>query len=146
MKTIITSLLLLICFNVYAQDTITKERIRLRAYSTIDPNELEYREQSRVKDSIRNVLKKMEYEQFMSIPQSEINLGIHKFGKQHKTGNHLMIAGLISTVIGSLIMIEDISDGPILDTYPAGVVLTAVGGGLTTAGFIVNIDSFRHLK
>jgi len=43
-------------------------------------------------------------------------------------------------------MIEDISDGPILDTYPAGVALAAVGGGLTTAGFIVNIDSFRHLK
>ena len=143
MKTIITSLLLLILFNVSAQDTITKERIRLRAYSTMDPNELEYREQSRVKDSIRNVLKKMEYDQFMAIPQSEINLGLHKFKKQHITGNHLMIAGIASSFIGSLLMIDSLYAG---DTYPVGIAFTALGGGLTTAGFIVNIDSFRHLK
>ena len=144
MKTIITSLLLLICFNVFAQDTTNKEPIRLRAYSTMDPNaDLDYREQSRLKDSIRNVLKKMEYDQFMAIPQPEINLGLHRFKKQHITGNHLMIAGITSSFIGSLLMIDSLYAG---DTYPAGVVFTAIGGGLTTAGFIVNIDSFRHLK
>jgi hypothetical protein len=140
MKTIITSILLLICFNVSAQDTITKERIRLTAYSTMDPNaDLDYRK----KDSILNVLKKMEYEQFMSIPQSEINLGLHKFKKQHITGNHLVIAGIASSFIGSLLMIDSLYAG---DTYPVGIAFTAIGGGLTTAGFIVNIDSFRHLK
>ena len=58
MKTIITSLLLLICFNVSAQDTTNKEPIRLRAYSTMDANDqimLNYREQSRLKDSIINI-------------------------------------------------------------------------------------------
>jgi hypothetical protein len=109
----------------------------------MDPNsDLDYRK----KDSIRNVLKKMEYEQFMAIPQSEINLGLHKFKKQHITGNHLMIAGIASSFIGSLLMIDSIYTGDTFTLVPAGVFLTAVGGGLTTAGFIVNIDSFRHLK
>lgn len=140
MKTIITSLLLLLCLSVSAQGTI--ERIILRAYSTMDANDrvqLEYREKCRlndIKDSIR----------IMSIPQSEINLGLHKFKKQHITGNHLIIAGIISTVIGSLVMIEDTGDGPIKDLYYTGIFLMSVGGGLTTAGFIVNIDSFRHIK
>ena len=145
MKTIITSLLLLICFNVSAQDTITKEPIRLTAYSTMDANDqimLNYREQSRLKDSIINVLRKMEYEQFMAMPQSEINLGLHKFKKQHIIGNNLIIAGLITTTIGSLIMM----DQSISSKGNPGIFITTIGGGLTTAGFIVNIDSFKHLK
>ena len=145
MKTIITSLLLLIFFNVSAQDTINKEPIRLRAYSTMDANDqimLNYREQSRLKDSIINVLRKMEYEQFMSMPQSEINLGLHKFKKQHIIGNNLIIAGLITTTIGSLIMM----DQSISSKGNPGIFITTIGGGLTTAGFIVNIDSFKHLK
>ena len=145
MKTIITSLLLLIFFNVSAQDTTNKEPIRLRAYSTMDANDqimLNYREQSRLKDSIINVLRKMEYEQFMAIPQAEINLGIHKFKKQHITGNNLIIAGLITSTIGSLIMM----DQSISSKGNPGIFITSAGGGLTTAGFIVNIDSFKHLK
>ena len=145
MKTIITSLLLLICFNVSAQDTTNKEPIRLRAYSTMDANDqimLNYREQSRLKDSIINVLRKMEYEQFMAMPQSEINLGLHKFKKQHIIGNNLIIAGLITTTIGSLIMM----DQSISSKGNPGIFITTIGGGLTTAGFIVNIDSFKHLK
>jgi hypothetical protein len=63
--------------------------------------------------------------------------------KQHRTGNHLMIAGIASSFIGSLLMIDSLYAG---DTYPVGIAFTALGGGLTTAGFIVNIDSFRHLK
>ena len=148
MKTIITSLLLLICFNVSAQDTTKKERIILRAYSTMDPNaDLNYREQSRLKDSILNV-------QFMAIPQSEINLGLHKFKKQHITGNHLIIAGIASSFIGSLLMISSTKPSTVISTsssetittYPSGVFFTAAGGALLTAGFIVNIDSFKHLK
>jgi hypothetical protein len=152
MKNIIISILLLLSFNLSAQDTITKEPIRLVAYSTMDANDqimLNYREQSRLKDSIINVLRKMEYEQFMDIPQAEINLGIHNFAKQHRTGNHLMIAGLISTTLGSLLMFTSNKSTTSSSTpfeYPIGVVFTAIGGGLTTAGFIVNIDSFRHLK
>ena len=168
MKTIITSLLLLIFFNVSAQDTTNKEPIRLRAYSTMDPNDrvqleyrdrvqLEYREKCRLddnKDSIRNVLKKMEYDQFMAIPQSEINLGIHKFKKQHRTGNHLIIVGIASSIIGSLLIVSSTKPSTVISTsssetittYPSGVFFTAAGGALLTAGFIVNIDSFRHLK
>jgi hypothetical protein len=133
MKTIITSLLLLILsFNLSAQDTITKEPIRLS----------DYRYFPELKDSILNVLKKMEYEQFMSIPQAEINLGIHKFKKQHIIGNNLIIAGLITTTIGSLIMM----DQGISSKGNPGIFITSIGSGLTTSGFIVNIDSFRHLK
>lgn len=140
MKTIITSLLLIFCLSVSAQDTTNKIRIILRTYSTM------YVQANDIKDSIRNVLKKMEYEEFMSIPQSEINLGLHKFKKQHITGNHLIIAGIVSSLIGGLIMItSNKADNP-TDTYTSGLVFTAIGGGLTTAGFIVNIDSFRHIK
>jgi hypothetical protein len=113
MKTIITSLLLLFCFNVSAQ---WKPSV-----SGDYPN---------YNGSIP----------FKDIPQSEINLGLHKFGEQHRTGNHLIIAGLVATTLGGLLM------NPIKDSYPAGVFFMAVGGGLTTAGFIVNIDSFRHIK
>ena len=139
MKNIITILLLLFCISVNSQND--QKPLRLTAYSTMYPNDSIL--WKHIADSLFN---KMLYDQFIAIPQSEINLGLHKFGKQHRTGNHLIITGIISTVIGSLIMMEDLSDGPIKDTYPAGVVLTVVGGGLTTAGFIVNIDSFRHIK
>ena len=132
MKTIITSLLLLICFNVSSQDTTTKERIILS----------DYRYFPELKDSIIRVLKKMEYEQFMAISQSEINLGLHKFKKQHIIGNNLIIAGLITTTIGSLIMM----DQGLSSKGNPGIFITSIGSGLTTAGFIVNIDSFRHLK
>jgi hypothetical protein len=90
-----------------------------------------------------SIYKKMLYDRFMSIPQSEINLGLHKFKEQHRTGNHLIITGIVATTLGSLFMIDSLYAG---DTYPAGVVFTVIGGGLTTAGFIVNIDSFRHIK
>jgi len=74
MKTIITSLLLLICFNVSAQWKPSVSHDYPKSNKSVP---------------------------FKDMPQAEINLGIHKFGKQHKTGNHLMIAGLISAVIGS---------------------------------------------
>ena len=144
MKTIITSLLLLFCLSVNSQSEW--KPLKLTAHSTMYSNDSILEKHLREKHINDSIFKKMLYDQFMAIPQSEINLGLHKFGKQHRTGNHLIITGIISTVIGSLIMMEDVSDGPIKDTYPAGVVLTVVGGGLTTAGFIVNIDSFRHIK
>jgi hypothetical protein len=110
---------------------------------------LNYREQSRVKDSIRNVLKKMEYDQFMDIPQAEINLGIHKFGKQHRTGNHLMIAGLITTTLGSVLLNTSYSNKDLYgkqDNPNVYKTIIGLGSGLLVAGFVVNIDSFRHLK
>lgn len=152
MKTIITFLLLLLCFNVSAQDTITKEPIRLTAYSTMDANDqimLNYREQSRLKDSIINVLRRMEYEQFMDIPQAEINLGIHKFKKQHIIGNNLIIAGLITSTIGSILLNTSYSNKDLYgkqDNPNIYKTIIGLGSGLLVAGFIVNIDSFRHLK
>ena len=126
MKTIITSLLLLFCFNVSAQ---WKPSV-----SGDYPN---YNESVPFKD----------------IPQSEINLGLHKFGKQHRTGNHLIITGIVATTLGSILMVSSTKSSQGVygnsssgDSYPAGVFFTAIGGGLTTAGFIINIDSFRHLK
>jgi hypothetical protein len=137
MKTIIASLLLLICFNVFSQTTITKERIRLTAYS---PNmDLNEREQCRVNDSIRSIL-------FKDTPQSEINLGLHKFGEQHRTGNHLIIIGIIATTIGGLLISDSYKYLNTSNSFPPGVVFSVAGGGLTTAGLIVNLNSFRYLR
>ena len=137
MKTIIASLLLLICFNVFSQTTITKERIRLTAYS---PNmDLNEREQCRVNDSIRSIL-------FKDIPQSEINLGLHKFGEQHRTGNHLIIIGVIATTIGGLLISDSYKYLNTSNSFSPGVVFSVAGGGLTTAGLIVNLNSFRYLR
>ena len=126
MKTIITSLFLLLCFNLSAQ----------------------------WKPSVSHDYKSNESVPFKDIPQAEINLGIHKFGKQHRTGNHLIIAGIASSIIGSLLIVSSTKPSTVISTsssetittYPSGVFFTAVGGALLTTGFIVNIDSFRHLK
>jgi hypothetical protein len=95
------------------------------------------------------VMKKMEYDQFTSIPQAEINLGIHKFKKQHITGNHLMIAGLITTTLGSVLLNTSYSNKDLYgkqDNPNVYKTIIGLGSGLLVAGFIVNIDSFRHLK
>ena len=141
MKTIITSLLLLFCLSVNSQSEW--KPLKLTAHSTMYSNDSILEKHLREKHIADSIYKKMLYDKFMSIPQSEINLGLHKFKEQHKLGNHLIIAGIASSLLGSLFMIDSLYAG---DTYPAGVVLTVVGGGLTTAGFIINIDSFRHIK
>jgi hypothetical protein len=124
MKTIIASLLLLFCFNLSAQwkPSVSSDYDKWK------------------EDQSKNYSNVKQPTSFNDIPQSEINLGLHKFGEQHRTGNHLIIAGLVATTLGSLLI------NPIKDSYPAGVFFMAVGGGLTTAGFIVNIDSFRHIR
>jgi len=132
MKTIITSLLLLFCLNVSAQwkpsvsgDYDKWKEDQSKNYSNVEQPIL-------LKD----------------IPQSEINLGLHKFGEQHKTGNHLLIAGIVVTALGSSLMYYAYKTYPNQtgNTKPPGIFFTSVGVGLTTAGFIVNIDSFRHIK
>ena len=141
MKTIITSLLLLFCISVNSQSEW--KPLKLTAHSTMYSNDSILEKNLREKHIADSIYKKMLYDRFMSIPQSEINLGLHKFKEQHRTGNHLIITGIVATTLGSLFMIDSLYAG---DTYPAGVVFTVIGGGLTTAGFIVNIDSFRHIK
>ena len=125
MKTIITSLFLLLCFNLSAQ----------------------------WKPSVSHDYKSNESVPFKDIPQSEINLGIHKFGKQHRNGNHLIIAGIVSSALGGLFISKYYRNSPTesiwtqgYGTAASGIFFTTLGAGLTTAGFIVNIDSFKHLK
>lgn len=130
MKTIITSLLLLFCLNVSAQwkpsvssDYDKWKETQSKNYSNIEQPIL-------LKD----------------IPQSEINLGLHKFGEQHRTGNHIMIVGAIVSTVGCLFIGSTYHKDFTSNNFVPGMVLTSVGGGLTTAGFIVNIDSFRYLR
>jgi hypothetical protein len=120
-KPIITSLFLLLCFNLSAQ----------------------------WKPSVSHDYKSNESVPFKDMPQAEINLGIHKFGKQHRTGNHLMIAGLITTTLGSVLLNTSYSNKDLYgkqDNPNVYKTIIGLGSGLLVAGFIVNIDSFRHLK
>ena len=126
MKTIITSLLLIICFNLSAQWKPSVSHDYPKSNKSIP---------------------------FKDIPQDEINLGIHKFGKQHRNGNHLIIAGIVSSTLGGLFISKYYRNSPTesiwtqgYGTAASGIFFTTLGAGLTTAGFIVNIDSFRHLK
>ena len=151
MKTIITSLLLLFCLSVNSQSEW--KPLKLTAHSTMYSNDSILEKHLREKHIADSIYKKMLYDRFMSIPQSEINLGLHKFKEQHRTGNHLIITGIVATTLGSLLMVSSTKSSQGVygnsssgDSYPAGVFFTAIGGGLTTAGFIINIDSFRHLK
>ena len=121
MKTIITSLFLLLCFNLSAQ----------------------------WKPSVSHDYKSNESVPFKDIPQAEINLGIHKFGKQHRTGNHLIIIGVLLTGIGSITLYNSLSNKELYgkqDNPNIYKTIIGLGSGLVVTGFIINIDSFRHLK
>ena len=145
MKTIITSLLLLFCLSVNSQSEW--KPLKLTAHSTMYSNDSILEKHLREKHINDSIFKKMLYDQFMAIPQSEINLGLHKFGEQHRTGNHLIIAGLVATTIGGLLTIYFSDSYPnTSNSFPPGVVFSVAGGGLTTAGLIVNLNSFRYLR
>ena len=96
---------------------------------------------------------------------NEINLrldGLEKFGRQHRTGNHMIITGTLFTGLGILMLNTttapsnpNTSEGyiggdgsvkvePKKDNFAIGTLL--VGSLLTTTGVIINIDSFRHLR
>jgi hypothetical protein len=93
---------------------------------------------------------------------NEINLrldNIERFGRQHRTGNHLMIAGTLLSGIGSMILYNNSpskhqygynSAKVAYDMYKkqnrTGFTILGIGSGLTATGLIVNIDSFRHLR
>jgi len=86
---------------------------------------------------------------FKDIPQSEINLGIHKFGNQHRTGNHLIIIGGLLTGIGSITLYNSLSNKELYgkqDNPNIYKTIVGLGSVLSVTGFIINIDSFRHLK
>ena len=130
MKTIITSLFLLFCFNLSAQwkPSVSSDYDKWK------------------EDQSKNYSNVKQPTSFNDIPQSEINLGLHKFKEQHNLGNHLIVAGVIATTLGGLFISHSYKNPETSDSFPPGVFLMSVGGGLTTAGFIVNIDSFRHIK
>ena len=93
---------------------------------------------------------------------NEINLrldGLEKFGRQHRTGNHLMIAGTLLSGIGSWILATNSpskhqygynSAKVAYDMYKknnrVGFTVLGIGSGLASTGLIINIDSFRHLR
>jgi hypothetical protein len=74
---------------------------------------------------------------------NNINLrlnGVNNFGKQHRTGNHFLIAGFLTTAIGTGMFLQP-------NTIPeVGTGLLILGGILSTSGIIINIDSFKHLR
>lgn len=93
---------------------------------------------------------------------NDINLKLEKverFGRQHRTGNHLMIAGTLLSGIGSWILATNSpskhqygynSAKVAYDMYKknnrVGFTVLGIGSGLAATGIIVNIDSFRHLR
>lgn len=95
---------------------------------------------------------------------SQINLRldkIEKFGNLHRTGNHLIISGAILSGIGTLIIFRNSMqnygndyNSPDLEykkykykrTERLGFSIIGTGSALTTAGIIVNLDSFRQFK
>ena len=92
---------------------------------------------------------------------NEINLrleGLEKFGKKHRTGNHLIIGGTSLLGIGSLLLatntIKPSNKGGLVqkakkDYYRRnniGMAFIGIGSVLSSVGVVINIDSFRHLK
>lgn len=83
---------------------------------------------------------------------NEINLrldGLEKFGKQHRTGNHMIIAGTLLNGFGLLFMNSNTApanpNSKLTDNKLATGTLL-IGSLLTTTGLIINIDSYRHLR
>ena len=87
---------------------------------------------------------------------NEINLKldkIEKFGKQHRTGNHLILAGTLFNVFGLVIMNSQLysytlvtGDGSGQSNQKLANGALVVGSLLTTTGLVINLDSFRHLR
>ena len=94
---------------------------------------------------------------------NEINLrldGLEKFGRQHRTGNHLMIAGTILSGLGSWMYINNYNGynppknnankATYLKQYRMNrnisQTIMGMGGVMITTGVIINIDSYRHLR
>ena len=77
---------------------------------------------------------------------NKINLKLDKFGTQHRTGNHLMIAGTILNGFGLLVMNRNITGQSNQNNQILGNNILVVGSLLTTTGLVFNIDSFRHLR
>ena len=123
MKTIIKlltiCLLIIISVGCYAQEKLTTYN------NTYDG------------ESYKNHYTSNEPVLFKNTSRSEINL------EQHKTGNHLLMAGLVITMLGGALMYYSY---PNLYSRPPGIFFTAVGGGLTTTGLIINLNSFRYLR
>jgi hypothetical protein len=83
---------------------------------------------------------------------NDINLrldNVEKFGQQHRTGNHLIIAGTLLNGFGLLFLNSNTApanpNSKLTDNKLA-VGTLAVGTILSTTGLIINIDSFRHLR
>ncbi len=93
----------------------------------------------------------IDYE-FYKYNNDEINLrfdGLEKFGKQHRTGNHIIIAGALLNGFGLLFMNSNTApvnpNSKLTDNKLATGTLL-IGSLLTTTGLIINIDSYRHLR
>ena len=84
---------------------------------------------------------------------NEINLKLdklEKFGKQHRTGNHLILAGTLFNVFGVVVMNSKLGEsgevGQKLSGFNPNFVPIIIGSLLTTTGLVINLDSFRHLR
>lgn len=81
---------------------------------------------------------------------NEINLrlnGLEKFGIQHRTGNRLIITGIVLNGFG-LVFMNTTNNNPYskLNDTKIGTGLIIAGSALTTTGLVINLDSFKHLR
>lgn len=74
----------------------------------------------------------------------EIQLNLFKCHKQYKTGTGLIIGGFCTTVAGVFIFAKGANSAD-TDLQLTGTIISSLGGGLVTAGWIVQVDSHKYL-
>ena len=89
----------------------------------------------------------LDYDEFKILNEPTFNInGMDRFLKQHRTGNHIMIVGAIVSTVGCLFIgstyHKDFTD----NNFVPGMIMTTVGSGILATGWVVNIDSFKHLR
>ena len=89
----------------------------------------------------------LEYDEFKTLNEPTFNLnGMDRFLKQHRTGNHIMIVGAIVSTVGCLFIGSTYHKDFTVNNFVPGMIMTSVGGGILSTGWIINIDSFKHLR
>jgi len=89
-----------------------------------------------------------DFERSISTNDAPINLnvGFNKFLNQHRKGNHIMIVGAVVSTVGCLFIgstyHKDFTD----NNFAPGIIMTSIGGGILATGWVINIDSFKHLR
>jgi len=79
----------------------------------------------------------------------DINLRLEKYHQQNRTGNTLILAGIFSAIAGSAIIYGEYNSVATITTRSTvlfGATLCGIGAGLTSAGWVLNLNSHNRLK